>query len=442
MTEIFPDKLIETLPEYVKKYLEKFGTTERGILIRKFKKYEAVVVIPALAEFENIPKLISSLAKTDAEFHEHFLVLFVINNSENAENEIAENNRKSFELLKEVIRKGHNEFNLPGKLDFAAINAFEGKNALPQKTAGVGLARKIGLDAALALLDYSSSKQKLLISLDADCEVSRNYFTGIYLQSNKRKLKAGYVNFEHPINIEPYSKAIIDYEIFLRYYVAGLKYAKSPYAFFTIGSTMISDAEAYVKIGGMNKRKAAEDFYFIEKLAKLFDVVEINSAAVFPSPRTSGRVPFGTGRSVYELLSGKRNYGELYSPRIFEALLRWNGLFFNENILTSSEYLERAEKINPRLKDFLIERKFPEHWEKILKKNASEKQILKQKKFLFDGFETLKLIHYLRDNCCENVNISLALPFIYEKLLSKKEIKKNISPKELLFALRETANIK
>ena len=442
MTEIFPNKLIETLPEYVKKYLKKFGTTEREILIGKFKKYEAIVVVPALAELENIPKLLKSLAKTDDEFHEHFLVLFVINNSENAENEIVENNRKSFELLKKVIEKEHPNFHLPKKLDFAVINAFKGKNALPQKTAGVGLARKIGLDAALALLDYSSSKQKLLISLDADCEVSRNYFTEIYLQSNKRKLKAGYVNFEHPVDIEPYSKAIIDYEIFLRYYVAGLKYAKSPYAFFTIGSTMISDAEAYVKIGGMNKRKAAEDFYFMEKLAKLFDVVEINSATVFPSPRISERVPFGTGRSVYELLSGKRNYGELYSPRIFEALLKWDELFFNENILTSLEYLERAGKINPHLKNFLIERKFHENWEKILNKNASDKQIIKQKKLLFDGFETLKLVHYLRDNCCDNVTTTEALPFIYEKLLSKKEIKKNISPKELLFALRETANFK
>ena len=192
----------------------------------------------------------------------------------------------------------------------------------------------------------------------------------------------------------------------------------------------------------MNKRKAAEDFYFMEKLAKLFDVVEINFATVFPSPRISERVPFGTGRSVYELLAGKRNYGELYSPRIFDALLKWNELFFNENILTSSEYLERAGQINPHLKNFLIERKFHENWEKILNKNASDKQILKQKKLLFDGFETLKLVHHLRDNCCENVTTTQALPFIYEKLLSKKEIKKNISPEELLFALKETANFK
>ena len=66
------------------------------------------------------------------------------------------------------------------------------------------------------------------------------------------------------------TKAIICYEIFLRYYVLGLKFAKSDYAFHTIGSTMLCTPDAYVKVEGMNKRKAAEDFYFLEKLAKIY----------------------------------------------------------------------------------------------------------------------------------------------------------------------------
>lgn len=78
----------------------------------------------------------------------------------------------------------------------------------------------------------------------------------------------------------------------------GLEVSGSPYAFHTIGSTMACDAEMYVKIQGMNKKKAAEDFYFMEKLSKNVKIHKIISAKVYPSSRGSWRVPFGTGRSV------------------------------------------------------------------------------------------------------------------------------------------------
>ena len=47
-----------------------------------------------------------------------------------------------------------------------------------------------------------------------------------------------------------------------RYYVLGLKLANSPFAFPTIGSTMICDYESYIRIGGMNKKRAAGRFLF------------------------------------------------------------------------------------------------------------------------------------------------------------------------------------
>ena len=39
---------------------------------------------------------------------------------------------------------------------------------------------------------------------------------------------------------------------------------------------MLCTPDAYVKVEGMNKRKAAEDFYFLEKLAKIFQSVKSN----------------------------------------------------------------------------------------------------------------------------------------------------------------------
>ncbi len=404
MIEVKLSDNIRTLPKAVQKYLMKFGNEKWTALVGdKNKRFENVVVIPALAEFENIKKLLQSLSATEDKYHEKFLILFVINQTVSAKKEISEDNNKSFELIKKLMENTLFANYTFEKLNFAVINAFEKEKALDDKTGGVGLARKIGLDFGLTLLDYKSPKQKSLISLDADCEVSKNYFTALYEGVNNRKIKAGHVRFEHPTNIEPYSDAIIKYEIFLRYYVYGLKYARSPFAFFTIGSTMFSDWEAYVKIGGMNKRKAAEDFYFMEKLGKLFDIVEVNDAVVYPSPRVSHRVPFGTGRSVGEMLSGKNKYDALYSPGIFEILKRWNEYFFDEKIRDAHKYLSFAKNINEYLYDFLMGREFEEYWTEILKSGGSQKQINRQKKFWFDGFRTLKFVHFMRDNCCENV---------------------------------------
>ena len=119
------------------------------------------------------------------------------------------------------------------------------------------------------------------------------------------------------------TKAIICYEIFLRYYVLGLSFAKSEYAFHTIGSTMLCTPDAYVKVEGMNKRKAAEDFYFLEKLAKIFPIGEIKSTSIHPSKRGSWRVPFGTGKSVDRYLSNSRDEYLLYNPKSFVILKTW-----------------------------------------------------------------------------------------------------------------------
>ena len=48
-----------------------------------------------------------------------------------------------------------------------------------------------------------------------------------------------------------------------------MKYARSPYAFHTIGSTMAVSANHYAKVRGFPKREAGEDFYLLNKLAKV-----------------------------------------------------------------------------------------------------------------------------------------------------------------------------
>ena len=95
---------------------------------------------------------------------------------------------------------------------------------------------------------------------------------------------------------------------------------------------MLCTPEAYVKVEGMNKRKAAEDFYFLEKLAKIYPIGEIKSTSVHPSKRGSWRVPFGTGRSVDRYLSNTRDEYLLYDPKSFMILKTWLEVFCDKSL--------------------------------------------------------------------------------------------------------------
>jgi len=54
---------------------------------------------------------------------------------------------------------------------------------------------------------------------------------------------------------------------------------------------MICTVDSYIAVRGMNRREAGEDFYFLNKLAKLGDIGQIHATTVYPSARPSRRVP-------------------------------------------------------------------------------------------------------------------------------------------------------
>lgn len=161
---------------------------------------------------------------------------------------------------------------------------------------------------------------------------------------------------------------------------------------------MACTSEAYMNVEGMNKKKAAEDFYFLEKLAKKYPIQKINDTTVYPSSRSSWRVPFGTGQRVNRFLSDKKNEYLLYNPECFIVLKKWNELFLNDNMLSAEEYIRASEMIDKNLMGFLILQQFEKDWQNILNNIKNKSGILKQKIRWFDGFRTLKLIHHLREN--------------------------------------------
>ena len=147
--------------------------------------------------------------------------------------------------------------------------------------------------------------------------------------------------------------AIEPYELFLRSYTYGLRLARSPYAFNTVGSAMACRALAYVRCGGMNCRKAGEDFYFLQKLAKVDGVDQLSGTTVFPEPRASARVPFGTGRSMARLLDGDTQAVLFYPVTTFRVLSDWLRAVEQNLNEDAQELLARAAEISTVLVDYL-----------------------------------------------------------------------------------------
>ncbi len=417
---------MNSLPILVEQYLKKYSVGNWKLEPQFKNTFDNIIVIPVIAEYDNLRRLFISLLSNDEKYFRRSAIIIVVNNTPDSSDEVKNDNQKTLNFLKTLKSNSASDETLVEQLGKSGLNvgfidASSTGFEMPKKIGGVGLARKIGMDEALKIFDYSSSAKKIFICLDADCAVDPNYLTTVVEEFNRNNLFAAVVKFKH--NVEensPTTQAIICYEIFLHYYVLGLKYANSPFAFHTVGSTMICDHKSYIKVEGMNKQKAAEDFYFLEKLAKNFKIEKINSTTVYPSSRSSWRVPFGTGQRVKRFLSHSQNEYLLYDPSSFDILKQWL-IIFSSDSKTSGDYLEQAKNIHPDLSNFLIEQNFESDWNRIGENSTTAEQLAKQKHKWFDGFRTLKLIHFLRDKAFPQIDMFEALNGMFERV----DIKEN-----------------
>lgn len=347
------------------------------------------IVIPALAETASLPLLLESLCADPTLAASGLLVLFVVNNREDAPAEDQADNLRTLALLRGVV----------DSLPFAVgiIDAASAGLGLPAKSGGVGLARKIGHDLLLPHL-MCDHEDPVIISLDADTLVFPGYAGAIMKHFTRAAAGGAVIPFAHrPAESELANNAIERYELFLRAYVAGLAAAGSPYAFQTVGSAMACRGSAYLKCGGMNRKCAGEDFYFLQSLAKSSGVSRVSGAMVFPSPRSSGRVPFGTGRAVGALLNREPDAVLFHRPESFLLLQEWLQLAREGCRKRIPDLTVQAGQISPFLQGFLEEQKFPSAWNGLLQHNRTEERLLAAFHGWFDAFRTMKFFHFLAD---------------------------------------------
>lgn len=386
----------------VARYLERRADVARRVLVGgAFEGVEQVVVIPACGERDTLPETLDSLEANDAGELERTLVICVVNNRAGWGLELRANNEATLRALESrrvSTARSQGSLRHIGRLRLAYVDASSPGCELAVKE-GVGAARKIGMDWGVAVLRRNDADPGLIVSLDADTLVEPNYLAALRAEFDRRDAWAAVIDYAHPVNGPPEECApILAYETHLRYHALGLRYAGSPYAFHTIGSAMACTAAAYVAAGGMNRRQAGEDFYFLQALAKTGSVRRISGTTVRPSARASDRVPFGTGRRVRDFTGNPEAAYVTYDPRCYDVLRDWLRAV-RDNIDTSGEELRaQAEAIEPALAAYLDGQKFMAAWEGLRRNAPDSERRLAQFHRWFDGFRTLKMVHHLRDH--------------------------------------------
>lgn len=377
----------------ISKYTKRFQVREPYFKEFPPEDLSLVVVIPAYKE-PNIDITLNSLGKCRSTSGS-VEVICVVNAPSDASEAVLQINQQCIRQIQEW-KTQHPEHFIQVKLIREEV--------LPKKKAGAGLARKIGMDEALRRWGLLG-KNGPILCLDADCEVSEQYLAAAEKAFQDLSLDLGHFSFEHRYKNEPnpaLAPGIIQYELHLRCYIQGLKWAGYPFAIHTVGSCMAVRAAAYARSGGMNSRKAGEDFYFMHKLLPVVKFSYLD-ATVFPSSRASDRVPFGTGRAQLDFLGGDSLAKESYHPDIYACLKE---LF--TQILQIYEQKPHQWQLPVSLKEMLEIVEFQERVQQLKRESTTKASFLKKFWQWFDGFLVLKLTHHLRDHFFPNLPVTEA----------------------------------
>lgn len=413
---------------YLDRYAYKNDTT---LIDWNNKQPEIILVIPVYHE----PDLIKALESIEAclEPNSSVSIITVINASEASSEEIKEYNTTSYNQAIDWA-KSSRKYQYHFILD----------NELPKKHAGVGLARKIGMDEA-AKVFISNDRDGVIVCFDADSTCSENLLIEVEKLFRDGNTNGCSIRYAHPTQGDlstTHYDGIIKYELHLRYYVDALKYANYPYAYQTIGSSMAVRMSAYAKQGGMNRRKAGEDFYFLHKIIPLGHFKNLNAACIFPSARKSDRVPFGTGRAISQWLDDENENWMTYNFRIFEVIKSF--LSQIESIYKKDQLgIETAYHNLPlEVKSFIDQSEFVDLFIQINKHTTTPDKFLKRFYQWFEGFKVLKFIHHCRDEFHQNITVEEACTWILGKygkdasnwtIIQMSEEIRSLNEKEALF---------
>lgn len=366
--------------------------------------WNQVLVIPAYREpiqfLDELSRLPRGAGRT--------LVILVLNRPDSDADTTA--NR---ELREALHTRGHRARNGSdtqilslGKTSELYVHDMEALVGPLPKAHGVGLARKTGCDIALRWRAAGAIDSDWICCTDADAHLPSSYFD--QLAGVPPTASACVFPFRHiPAGRPRIDAATALYELRLHHYILGLEYAGSPFAWHSLGSSMAVRVQAYAHCRGFPRRSGAEDFYLLNKLAKLGEIARLRGECVRIASRPSHRVPFGTGPAVQAITargkSDARRAALFYHPETFTALravLRAIAQMASNPDLVLQEQLAAeglAGDLCQASRDVLHALDIDSALSHCHRQRSTGAGFLRHFNQWFDGFRTLKFIHGIRD---------------------------------------------
>jgi hypothetical protein len=286
----------------------------------------------------------------------------------------------------------------------------------------------MAMDEAVRRFRRAGNQEGIIVGFDADSTCRENYLVTLKQEFEQYRLNAASIHFEHPLEGDEDPKlyeGIIRYELHLRYYILAQQIAGFPYAFHAIGSSMAVRNDIYEKQGGMNRRKAGEDFYFLHKIIPLGQFKEITMTTVIPSPRESDRVPFGTGKAMLDWMKKADQDFLTYNPRIFETLAEFFG---SVNDLYESP--DRVPEVPRAMQAFLEKEGFFQKFREFREQSTRITHFRDKFFSWFNGLRLLQYVHFEQSSDHPAVPLPEAIKWLGTKLplqqLNPRDLRKSL----------------
>jgi hypothetical protein len=359
------------------------------------------VVIPAFNEPDVEDTLISLLHNYDPDCKVD--VILVFNAPDDKPEEVINRNLTDYQHYSEFAKT----------LDHPLINLSVFWKVFPKKIAGPGSARKFGMDIATDRFNRINKPDGVLVSLDADAVVSKNYLQSIYRHfKDHQKQDAATIYFEHQYQED--DDPVVLYELYLRYFRHAMEWSGYPHHFYSIGSCFAVKAKAYADQGGMNRKNAGEDFYFLNKIELNGVLGECNAPVVYPSGRVSDRVPFGTGPEVKKI---REDGGyDVYSMKCFQLLSDVVKFVNTTYQISKSDYDNKLNAFEPAVKQYLERVYLWDAIEEATKNSTDEASYLKRLYRYYDTFKVIRFLNFLSEQVYPKNDVAIESANLADKL--------------------------
>ena len=343
-----------------------------------YQAWQHVLIVPICGEDSDCFQQLTRLIQSD-----HYLIIACVNRPKNHP-KTSQWQQENKRLINDLCQQAQSVNQLTNG-HFLSFQCFDiwllDYNEQPfESNHGVGLARKIAADSALQLIDKQVIKSVWIHSTDADVELPTDYFK-VARNINYTAYSLAFQHQGHDPELNHW-QALYDFK--LRYYQQAMRYIGTPYDYIPLGSCLIIHSQAYAHVRGFPKRSGGEDFYLLNKLAKIGPIAQPNNPVIHIKSRLSQRVPFGTGPA---LLKMKDSTGSVrfYHPQIFDDIKTWYKQlcdYFEKRVLPDNTIINKFWNIESLIHKTMQQTKTANRWQQFVIE-------------WFDAFKILKTVHAL-----------------------------------------------